>query len=95
MSEAEVLRPGSPRWPQFIEQLESMIALHGCDGARGETVHRRAKLVMCNMGCIDIDASLAYFEENGGYCDCEILLNVDRDWSWLEFSESRVTESRN
>ena len=67
MSVAEVLRPGSPRWLQFIEQLESMMALHGCDGDRGENVHRRAKLVMCNMGCIDIDASLAYFEENGGY----------------------------
>jgi Protein of unknown function (DUF2695) len=21
--------------------------------------------------------SLAYFEEHGGYCDCEVLMNVD------------------
>jgi hypothetical protein len=33
---------------------------------------------MSEMGGVDIPASLEYFEEHGGYCDCEILLNVDR-----------------
>jgi hypothetical protein len=25
---------------------------------------------------VDIPATLAYFEDHGGYCDCEVLLNV-------------------
>jgi hypothetical protein len=25
-----------------------------------------------------IAASLSYFEEHGGYCDCEVLFNVDQ-----------------
>ena len=29
------------------------------------------------MGC-DFDASLAFFREHGGYCDCEVLFNVDQ-----------------
>jgi hypothetical protein len=41
MSVAEFLRPGSPRWLQFIEQLESIMALHGCDGNRGATEPQR------------------------------------------------------
>ena len=32
------------------------------------------------MDGIDVSESLAYFRLHGGYCDCEILLNVaDRD----------------
>jgi hypothetical protein len=33
---------------------------------------------MHKMGGINVEVSLAYFEDHGGYCDCEILLNVDR-----------------
>jgi hypothetical protein len=34
---------------------------------------------MKTMGGIDIVASLDYFARHGGYCDCEILMNVDVD----------------
>lgn len=27
---------------------------------------------------VDVEASLAYYNEHGGHCDCEILFNVDR-----------------
>jgi uridine phosphorylase len=26
---------------------------------------------------VDVAASLAYFEEHGGYCDCEVVFNVE------------------
>jgi hypothetical protein len=32
---------------------------------------------MKNMGRVDIDGSIAFFQEHGGWCDCEILFNVD------------------
>jgi hypothetical protein len=72
----EVLTPDSLRWEMFIEGLESWLSECGCDGDSGEHVHRRAKAVMHKMGGINIDASLNYFESEGGYCDCEIVLNV-------------------
>jgi hypothetical protein len=40
-------------------------------------VHRYSKQVMNEMGNIDIPASLAFFKDHGGFCDCEILFNVD------------------
>jgi hypothetical protein len=71
----EVLTPESPRWERFIAMLESM---EWCDGDAGANVHRHAKAAMAAMGGIDIEATLAFFESRGGYCDCEILLNVER-----------------
>jgi hypothetical protein len=74
---AEILTPESPRWEQFTDALDSMGRIWGCDGDRQGRVHRHAKAVMAAMGGIDIEATLAFFESRGGYCDCEILLNVD------------------
>ena len=76
----EVMTPESRRWKEFAKRLDRAIAERGC--ASG-TNKRNAEAVMRDMGGIDIEASLDYFEDHGGYCDCEILLNVDRDWSWM------------
>jgi hypothetical protein len=72
----EVLTPERPRWEQFIAKLDSIGLIEGCDGDAGPRVHRHAKAVMAAMGGIDIEETLAFFENHGGYCDCEILLNV-------------------
>ena len=53
-------------------------SMEWCDGDAGANVHRYAKAAMAAMGGIDIEATLAFFESRGGYCDCEILLNVER-----------------
>jgi hypothetical protein len=37
--------------------------------------------IMTEMGDVDIPASIAYFQENGGYRDCEIGFNVDPEVS--------------
>ncbi|HCM52933.1 TPA: hypothetical protein DIS57_03175 [Candidatus Wolfebacteria bacterium] len=29
------------------------------------------------MGNVDIEATLKYFDENGGSCDCNIVFRVD------------------
>jgi hypothetical protein len=49
--------------------------------SRCEHDHRYATKIMTEMGDIDIPASIAYFEEHGGYCDCEIGFNVDPEVS--------------
>ena len=77
-----VLTPQSLRWDQFAERLYAALDREGCDGdnrQNHELVHRHAKAIMRDMGNIDIAGSLAFFEDHGGYCDCEILWNVDPD----------------
>jgi len=80
----EVLTPDSPRWGEFVRRLCSAMDSRG--GCAGGTNKENAIAAMREMSGIDIEASLEYFEDHGGYCDCEILLNVDRDWSWMERS---------
>jgi Protein of unknown function (DUF2695) len=82
-----VLTPQNPRWGEFVDRLAAVIYDSAdesflCDGDQGmspEHVHRHAKGVMATMGGIDTAASLDFFKAHGGYCDCEILLNVVRD----------------
>ena len=82
----EVMTPDHPRWDEFADALYELMHLKGkknfslrCYGDRGEKVHYFAKRVMARMGAVDIPASLEYFKQHGGYCDCEILMNVDPD----------------
>jgi Protein of unknown function (DUF2695) len=84
----EILTPQSPRWNEFADALYETLTAGlpkdqwRCDGDGynndPKLVHRYAKQVMQDMRCVDIDGSLAYFKDHGGYCDCEILWNVDR-----------------
>jgi hypothetical protein len=80
------LTPGNPRWNEFADALDATLGpipegeclpgkppWYGCKGD-----HCHAKEIMAAMGGIDIEASLKFFKSQGGYCDCEILLNVDR-----------------
>jgi hypothetical protein len=45
-----------------------------------EMAHTLSRSILMKMGLSheEIAASLAYFKEHGGYCDCEVLMNVDR-----------------
>lgn len=53
-------------------------AIRGCNGHGRGAPFESARAVLLNMD-VDVAASLAFFEEHGGYCDCEILLNVPED----------------
>ena len=78
---AEILTPDSDRWSAFFDALDYAVEVNGCDGDHwdaGPNTHRLAKRVMTEMGNVDIPESIAYFQNHGGYCDCEILMNVDR-----------------
>ena len=81
----EILTPASPRWSLFVRLLGDTITdglpkgtwRCGNDGSGGSE-HRYAEAVMAELGGIDIAGTLAFFRQDGGYCDCEILFNVDR-----------------
>jgi hypothetical protein len=77
---------GHPRWSEFVARLYGR---EGCDfreSAAGSLVwscsahtRDRAAAILRDMGATDEDllATFDHFDANGGYCDCEILLNVD------------------
>ena len=67
---AGIMTPEHPRWNEFCDQLEKLLGRWGCSG---DGLSRR---LLIEMGC-NVEASLAFFRDNGGYCDCEVLLNVD------------------
>ena len=77
----EILTPKSRRWNEFRDALYvTLDAGWHCDCRRhrGQDCEPRyAKRVMQNMGRVDIEGSLAYFEHRGGHCDCQILFSVD------------------
>ena len=75
------MRPRHPRWTEFIDRLA------GPDGCNfkaetwtcfGDT--RLTERILAGMGWepAAIAASLRYFRSRGGYCDCEVVFNVDR-----------------
>jgi hypothetical protein len=75
MTKLETLTTKSPRWDEFAGKLsQSVLRVKNC---RHDYQH--AIGVMTAMGGVDIEASLAYCRDHGGYCDCEILFNVECD----------------
>jgi hypothetical protein len=71
-----VLRPDrdDDDWKEFTDALEQALGpeLPGlCMGT-----HYFAERLLEARG-FDVEASLAGYEKGGGYCDCEILFNVD------------------
>jgi len=76
----QIMTPKNPLWDLFMDELMESMDEWGCDGDINATdlPHRHARTILLAMGNIDIDATIAFFEEHGGYCDCEILINVDR-----------------
>jgi hypothetical protein len=65
----EVLIISHPRWEEFYNKLDS----HGmCDGTLTAS---RSILKSMEM---DVENTLEYFKENGGFCDCEVILNLEK-----------------
>lgn len=78
---SEVMKKQHPRWDEFIQRLAGP---EGCDFREepdGRPTSRcqgkkLTKAVLKAMGGVNIPASITYFEKNGGYCDCEVVLNL-------------------
>jgi len=82
----------NPRWQEFRDRLQGpegcnfheetpgdrqTLTWH-CLGTRDKT-HAIAILTAMGATVAEIVASCEYFTAHGGFCDCEILFNVDAD----------------
>jgi hypothetical protein len=89
VADVQLMSPNHPQWDEFLEELDGP---HGCnfhmavpddqnsmrwtcDSGDERPLSRR---ILAEMGLteMEIEESLSYFSEHGGFCDCEILFNV-------------------
>ncbi len=79
--------PQHPRWKEFRDRLEGP---GGCNFTQSDPAEDAgtirwdcnhdlafARAILEDMVGVDVEASISFFEANGGFCDCEILFNVD------------------
>jgi len=76
----KAIRPIGPmtveheQWDDFID---SLLDAGGCDGTDAFPITRR---ILAEMGLTptEVEQSISYYRQHGGFCDCEIVLNVDQ-----------------
>jgi len=88
----DTLTSDHPRFSEFVERLTGSEGCnfhyddedkphwychgHHTDLEGRDQDRQFARTILTDMGGIDIDATFAYFDKCGGYCDCEIVFNV-------------------
>lgn len=70
MSNQVVMTNGHPQWSEFIGRLSRVAGQ--CDS---KTLSHSSAILQ-TMGGFDVEKSLEFFRQHGGYCDCEVLMNV-------------------
>lgn len=68
-----IMAPEHSQWPEFYVRLVRAEKEISCLGGKDQT---KAESILAAMDGFDVPASLACFERHGGYCDCEILMNM-------------------
>lgn len=56
---------------QLFDYLDEKLEINGCD----ETLRYTRKFLSDNN--LPVEKSLDWMNENGGYCDCEVLANIE------------------
>ena len=68
---AELMTPDCLRWDEFVKKLKRKLNRSACNND-----YSFSRKILTKMGDVDIDASIEFFKENGGHCDCEVILNT-------------------
>ena len=81
----DIMTPEHELWQEFVDRLSGP---EGCNISKDNNgdlkwycsggSQTKAIAILESIPGINVEKSLLYFEEHGGYCDCEILLNVDK-----------------
>lgn len=79
----EVLTPLHRYWPALRQRLNDALITYvndkphsKCQGDLAQTIK-----ILKSLPGIDIEETLILFQEMGGYCDCEVLINVARNFN--------------
>jgi hypothetical protein len=66
-----ILKSTHPMWEYFFRNLSEKLEKIECKGDLSIT-----ETILKTIIDIDINKTIKFFEENGGYCDCEVMKNV-------------------
>ena len=58
-------------WDRFAESIVTLLEAQECDNTL--TISRE---LLVDMRIFDVDGSIEWLQDHGGFCDCEVLLNV-------------------
>jgi len=78
----EIMTPKHSKWKEFIDKLQGACEVRDAEGKVGwlcDGTTKNARRVLDCMDRIDVEKSLEYFQDFGGFCDCEIVYNVDNE----------------
>ena len=64
---------------QLFELLDTQLHARGCDHDLKLT-----EQILSNLGVKDVLSVLAWLKEQGGYCDCEVMVNVEQKFEYLD-----------
>jgi hypothetical protein len=84
---AVTLTTRHPLWERFCEELYARLDRSLPGGCGGDHHHSRALFEEYGF---DPETTLCYFEHFGGYCDCEVLFNVESGVDTAEFYLGRA-----
>ena len=79
-----------PQWREFCRRLGGPEGCNFQKSAAGKLTWKcdskglPIATGILNKMCFDIESSLAYFRKHGGFCDCEVLFNVERSARHLD-----------
>jgi hypothetical protein len=88
--ELPIMTPAHPQWADFLKRLEGPEGCNfrrekpddprtirwECAGGNNKDIARRILGQVFNFNGQQIEQSFRYFEGHGGYCDCEIIFNI-------------------
>ena len=76
--EKEILTPKHRYWSALHFRLDQMVNTH----IEGKPVFdcnhnlRHTIKILKSLPNIDVEGTVKFLEEHGGFCDCEVLMNV-------------------
>lgn len=56
---------------ELFDYIDEILEAHGCD----DTLKYTKEFLQKNN--LPLEKSIEWLEENGGYCDCEVLANIE------------------
>ena len=69
-AEPTLMDSAHPSWQEFCARLRAL------EPARCDHTMRVTRRVLETLEGVEVEGSLEAFEAQGGYCDCEVVLNV-------------------
>jgi len=79
----EILTPPHKYWKALRYRLDQMVNTHVEGKPQFNCKHdlSNTKKILKSLPNLDVEETLLLYQELGGFCDCEVLMNVEYYWN--------------